>query len=165
MAAINRYALFLDMITEIDEGSALIQEYDSQLHDYDGVILYQAESQLIKLIGNYPGISAAECARKLRKTLSACSQLIKKLKNKKWIYQVRNEQNNRVYNLYLTDEGKVIYQGHKNFEERCYKRTYRLLNDCSDEDFQTFIRVHKLINAGFHLDVEESRNLNLSIQK
>lgn len=165
MAAKNRYSLFLDMMTEIDEGSALIQEYDSQLHDYNGVILYQAESQLIKLIGNNPGISAAECARKLRKTLSACSQLIKKLKKKEWIYQVRNELNNRVYNLYLTDEGKTIYLNHKKFEERCYRRTYRLLKDCSEEDFKTFIRVHKLINTGFHQDVEEGRNLNLSDQK
>lgn len=165
MAAKNRYSLFLDMMTEIDEGSALIQEYDSQLHDYNGVILYQAESQLIKLIGNNPGISAAECARKLRKTLSACSQLIKKLKKKEWIYQVRNELNNRVYNLYLTDEGKIIYRNHKKFEERCYRRTYRLLKDCSEEDFKTFIRMYKLINIGFHQDVEEGRDLNLSNQK
>lgn len=40
----TRYKLFLDMINEIDEASSLIEEYDSQLHDYNGVILYQAES-------------------------------------------------------------------------------------------------------------------------
>ena len=104
----TRYKLFLDMINEIDEASGLIEEYDSQLHDYNGVILYQAESQFIKLIGNNPGISAAECARIFNKTVSACSQLVKKLKKKGWITQERNEQNNRGYNLYLTEEGKVI---------------------------------------------------------
>ncbi len=153
------------MLAEIDEAVSLIQEYDAQLHDYNGVILYQAESQLIKLIGNTPGISAAECARKLKKTLSACSQLIKKLKKKGWILQDRNELNNRVYNLYLTDEGKVIYRNHRKFEERCYKRTYRLLSECPDEDLQTFIRVQRLLNTGFHQDVEEGKKLNLSDKK
>lgn len=40
----TRYELFIDMISEIDEASMLIEEYDSQLHDYNDVILYQAES-------------------------------------------------------------------------------------------------------------------------
>lgn len=165
MAEKNKYSLFLDMLAEIDESSSLIQEYDAQLHDYNGVILYQAESQLIKMIGNNPGISAAECARKLKKTLSACSQLIKKLKKKEWILQERNELNNRVYNLYLTDAGKIIYKSHKKFEEKCYKRTYRLLDQCTEEDFRTFIRVYKLINIGFHQDVEEGKLLNLNEKK
>lgn len=161
MAAKNRYALFEDMIAELDEGYTLIHEYDTQLHDYNGVILYQAESQLIKLIGNFPGISAAECANKLKKTLSACSQLIKKLKNKGWIRQERNELNNRVYNLYLTEEGKEIYKNHRKFEEKCYKRTYRLLDSCTEAEFKTFIKVQKLLNKGFHQDVEDGKVLAL----
>lgn len=162
MATEDRYALFLDMLNEIDEAYDLIEEYDSQVHDYNGVMLYQAESQLIKLVGNNPGISAAECARMLKKTLSACSQLIKKLKKKDWVLQVRNELNNRVYNLYLTEEGKVIYENHKKFEERCYRRTYGLLKECSEDDFKTFIKIQKLLNIGFHQDVEEGKQMDLN---
>lgn len=79
----TRYELFIDMISEIDEASMLIEEYDSQLHDYNDVILYQAESQLVKLIGDHPGISAVECATAFNKTVSAYSQLVKKLKEMK----------------------------------------------------------------------------------
>jgi len=161
MAAKNRYGLFQDMLAEIDEAYALMHEYDSQLHDYNGVILYQAESQLIKLIGNFPGISAVECASKQKKTMSACSQLIKKLRNKGWIRQERNELNNRVYNLYLTDEGKEIYKNHKKFEEKCHRRTYKLLEHCSEDEFKTFIKVQNLINKGFHQDVEDGKVLVL----
>lgn len=161
MATKSKYELFLDMLEELDKGVNLIEEYDSQLHDYNGVILYQAESQLIKMIGNMPGISAAECARKLNKTLSACSQLIKKLKKKGWIEQVRNELNNRVYNLYLSEEGKIIFENHSRFEEKCYKRTFTLLKDCTAEDMQAYIRVQKLLNLGFQDDVEEGKALNL----
>lgn len=161
----NRYTLFCDMVAELDEAYKLIHEYDSQLHNYNGVILYQAESQLIKLTGNFPGISAAECARILGKSLSACSQLIKKLRKKEWIRQERNELNNRVYNLYLTDAGKAIYKNHKKFEEGCYKRTYRLLDSFSEDDFNMFIRIIKLINQGFRLDVEDSKSLMLTEEK
>lgn len=158
----ERYALFIDMISEIDTATGLIEEYDSQLHDYNGVILYQAESQLIKLIGDNPGISAAECAKIFQKTVSACSQLIKKLKKKRWIVQERNENNNRVYNLFLTEEGRVIYENHKSFEEKCYRRTYELLDSCTEEDFRTFLKVQRLINTGFRKDVEEGKQLDLS---
>lgn len=157
----SRYSLFCDMIEELDTAYSLIGEYDSLLHDYNGVILYQAESQLIKMIGNYPGISANECAGILKKTLSACSQLIKKLRTKKWVRQVRNENNNRVYNLYLTDAGKMIYENHKIFEEGCYRRTYSLLDSFSEEDLSTFIRIQQEINQGFRLDIEDSKALTL----
>ncbi len=164
MADKNRYALFQRMIRELDESYSLIHEYDSQLHDYNGVIMYQAESQLIKLVGNFPGISAMECADKLKKTMSACSQLIKKLKTKGWIIQERNERNNRIYNLYLTEEGKVIYKNHKKFEEACYRRTYKLLDSFSEEEFQTYIKIQQYINKGFQMDVEDGKVLVLDRQ-
>lgn len=161
----NRFSLFCNMIEQVDQCYDLIHEYDSQLHDYDGVILYQAESQLIKLIGNHPGISANECSEILKKTLSACSQLIKKLRLKEWIKQERNEKNNRIYNLYLTASGKTIYDNHKKFEERCYYRTYKLLDSFSEEDFNLYLQIQKKINEGFKLDVEDSKNLVLSAEK
>ena len=60
--------------------------------------LYQAESQIIKAVGDQPGITASELSREFHKTNSACSQLIRKLKKKEWIRQERNEKNNREYN-------------------------------------------------------------------
>jgi Transcriptional regulators len=157
----SRYALFQEMIGELDEAFNLVNQYDSMLHDYNGVILYQAESQLIKLIGNFPGISAAECARILKKSLSACSQLIKKLRKKEWIAQERNELNNRVYNLYLTDSGKEIYRNHKKFEEKCYRRTYKLLHSFTEEEFRTFLKIQEAINIGFRKDIEDGKGLIL----
>ena len=73
MVDTTRYNLFCDLIAQLDIASELIQEYDTQLHDYKGTVLYQAESQLIKLIGHRPGISAVECAAIFKKTMSACS--------------------------------------------------------------------------------------------
>lgn len=153
----ERYDLYLKIINKIDEANSLINEYDSQLHNYNGVELYQAESQMIKLIGDSPGISAYRCSKILNKTSSASSQIIKKLKNKGWVIQKLNQDNNRKYNLYLTEEGKVIYENHRNFEQRCYQRSYDLLKDFNDEDFRKFIEIQKVINNGFVLDIEDGK--------
>ena len=128
----KRYQLFCELIDEFDRGCELTEEYDALLHDYNGVILFQAESQMIKMIGNNPGITASEISKKFHKTSSASSQLIRKLKKKGWVMQSRNDENNRVYNLYLTEEGNEIYKNHQQFENACYNRTYHELDEFTE---------------------------------
>ena len=83
----QRYQLFMELIDEFDRGCDLTEEYDSLLHNYNGIILFQAESQMIKMIGNHPGITASEISKSFGKTGSASSQLIRKLKEKGWVRQ------------------------------------------------------------------------------
>ena len=73
--------------------------------------------------------------------------------------QERNEVNNRLYNLYLTDEGNAIYENHRQFEERCYQRTFHSLDGFSAEEIRTYIAIQQKINSTFAMDVEESRML------
>ena len=155
----QRYQLFMELIDEFDRGCDLTEEYDSLLHNYNGIILFQAESQMIKMIGNHPGITASEISKSFGKTGSASSQLIRKLKEKGWVRQERNEVNNRLYNLYLTDEGNAIYENHRQFEERCYQRTFHSLDGFSPEEIRTYIAIQQKINSTFAMDVEESRML------
>ena len=155
----HRYDLFVKLIDEFDQGCDLTEEYDALLHNYNGTILFQAESQMIKMIGNHPGITASEISKSFGKTGSASSQLIRKLKEKGWVRQERNQENNRLYNLYLTESGSEIYENHRQFEERCYQRTFHSLDRFSDEDLNTYIAIQRHLNATFHMDVEESRNL------
>ena len=149
----------MKLIDEFDQGCDLTEEYDALLHNYNGTILFQAESQMIKMIGNHPGITASEISKSFGKTGSASSQLICKLKEKGWVRQERNQENNRLYNLYLTESGSEIYENHRQFEERCYQRTFHSLDRFSDEDLNTYIAIQRHLNATFHMDVEESRNL------
>ena len=158
----KRYQLFCELIDEFYRGCELTEEYDALLHDYNGVILFQAESQMIKMIGNNPGITASEISKKFHKTSSASSQLIRKLKKKGWVMQSRNDENNRVYNLYLTEEGNEIYKNHQQFENACYDRTYHELDEFTEEELQLYINIQKKINATFQLDVEESKKLESS---
>lgn len=155
----KKYALFCQMMDELDAGVSLINEYDSLLHDYGGVIMFQAESQLIKSIGEHPGITASELAKFFGKTASACSQLIRKLKHKGWVIQERNENNSREYNLTLTAEGKEIYERHQKFENFCYQRAFDTLSDVSTEEIESYIKIQKHLNTAFALDVSESKKL------
>ena len=155
----KRYQLFCELIDVFDRGCDLIEEYDTLLHDYNGVILFQAESQMIKVIGDHPGITASEISKMFHKTSSASSQLIRKLRKKEWVMQVRNSENNRVYNLYLTDEGAKIYKYHQQFENTCYRRTYHALDEFSEEELKLYIRIQKRMNETFQLDVEESQKI------
>ncbi len=155
----ERYRLFCGAIEELDKGVALINEYDSLLHNYGGEIMFQAESHMIKAIGNWPGVTASQLAKTFNKSNSACSQLINKMKKKRWVQQERNEENSREYNLTLTEEGRKIYEKHHEFEEACYMRAYMMLDDVTPEELKAYIGIQKRLNRAFWMDVEESRSL------
>lgn len=154
-----RYQLYCEMIHQLDESCQLINDYDAIPHDYGTVTLYQAESQLIHLVGENPRITAMKLADILKKTPSACSQLIRKLRNKGWIEQVRSQQNGRKYQLYLTESGWTIFREHNEFEQACYHRSYKNLDSFTEEDFRTYIKIQSHLNKTFALDVAESKAL------
>ena len=155
----KKYELFCTALDILDRGTALINAYDALLHDYGGVVLFQAESQMIKAIGSHPGITAAELTDLFEKTASACSQLIRKLKATGWVVQERNPDNSREYHLFLTDDGKTIFEKHRAFEENCYQRTFEMLASVTEEELQAYIRVQALLNKAFAMDVQESRTI------
>lgn len=62
----GRFDAFCEMMEELDRGAYLMDEYDSLLHDYNGVVMFQAESQMIKAIGDSPGITAGQAGKKIR---------------------------------------------------------------------------------------------------
>lgn len=152
----ERYELYCKMLDELDEGCRLIIDYDSVPHNYGSATLYQAESQIIHLVGYRPGITANEIAAIFKKTPSACSQLIRKLRKKELITQKRNKENNREYQLYLTEDGEKIFEDHDHFEKCCYQRSYQNLSSFSEEDFKTYIAIQQKLNETFAMDVEES---------
>ncbi len=155
----NRYETFCLMIEELDRGTYLINEYDSLLHDYNGVVMFQAESQMVKAIGDSPGITASRLAEQFKKTKSACSQLVRKLKKKGWIMQKRNEENSREYNLFLTETGKDIYSRHRDFEDSCYRRAFEMLSDITPDEMESYIKIQKRLNKAFEMDVSQSKKI------
>lgn len=90
-----------------DTAYDLMSEYDSLPHSYGENVLYQAEAHLIDRIALHPGVTVTDLANMVRKTPSACSQLVRRLRDKGWVEQVRNTANNRQVMLRLTPPGSM----------------------------------------------------------
>ena len=141
-----------------DTAYDLMSEYDSLPHSYGENVLYQAEAHLIDRIALHPGVTVTDLANMVRKTPSACSQLVRKLRDKGWVEQVRNAENNRIYNLYLTESGKQVYQAHTAFNQSCQEATFQLLSNFSPEELEHHLMVQRKLNEAYHDDVRRSRD-------
>ena len=135
----------------------LMCEYDAMPHRYGACMLYQAQAHMIDLIALYPGITAADLANILRKTPSACSQTLRKLKEKGLVEQLRNAANNRQYKLRLTESGQALYRDHSAFSADCQQRTFDRLAQFSEEELALYLRVQQRINEAYADDVRRSR--------
>ena len=139
-----------------DEAYDLMYEYDSLPHQYGSHTLYQSEAHIVDLIGQQPEITVTELAAALKKTLSACSQIVRKLRDKGWVEQRRNPQNNRIYNLRLTESGTRVYREHVAFQRCCQEATFRLLEGFSPEELAIHLKVQKKLNEAYQNDVQNS---------
>ncbi len=140
-----------------DEAYDLMYEYDSQPHRYGSNTLYQSEAHIIDLIGEQPAITVTELAAALKKTPSACSQIVRKLRAKGWVEQIRNEDNNRILNLRLTESGVQVYHAHTAFNAACQAATFQLLSAFSPEELEHHLAVQRALNKAYSQDVEKSR--------
>lgn len=141
-----------------DEAYDLMCEYDSLPHYYGENILYQAEGQIIDLIAIHPGITITVLGNILQKTPSACSQIVRKLREKGWVEQTRNKDNNRQYNLTLTEDGMQIYWDHIHFTQNCQDIAFGLLEDFSEEELEAHLKIQRRLIEAYQGDVQRSRS-------
>ena len=153
----KRAELLEKIWTAQDTAYDLMCEYDSLPHRYGENILYQAEAHLIDLIALHPDITITDISNILRKTPSACSQIVRKLRAKGWVEQIRNEENNRVINLRLTEEGMTVFQDHDAFDQDCQEKTFMRLDAFTDEELAVALAVQQRINEAYQDDVRRSR--------
>lgn len=153
----DRDKLFAQLWQAQDEAYDLMYEYDTLPHHYGENIMYQAEGHIIDLIAAYPGITITDLSNILKKTASACSQIVRKLKEKGWVEQSRNRDNNRQYNLRLTPAGEQVYADHVAFTQFCQAETLKLLEGLTDEEMAAHVKVQRQLNLAYQADVRRSR--------
>lgn len=153
----GRGEIFDEIWNQQDLAYELMAEYDSMPHRYsEDVVLYQAEGELVDEVALHPDITVTELAKILKKTPSACSQLIRKLKTKGIVNQIRNTQNNREYYLELTEFGQKVFKSHVAFTEMCQDKMKKLLEKYTDEELMTALHVQQTINEAYQDDVENA---------
>ncbi|MFR1786686.1 MAG: MarR family winged helix-turn-helix transcriptional regulator [Ruthenibacterium lactatiformans] len=82
----------------------------------------------------------------VRKTPSACSQLVRRLRDKGWVEQVRNTANNRQVMLRLTPAGEHVYRDHAAFDKQCQALTFRRLEGFTEAELATYLSIQRRIN-------------------
>ena len=117
----------------------------------------QAEAYIVNLVGQHPGITVTQLAEILNKTTSACSQIVRKLRAKGFVEQIRNPDNNRLYNLALTESGRKVYEARHAFNLECQAITFRLLEGFSEEELEAHLRVQQVLNQAYEGDIRRSR--------
>lgn len=152
-----RKNLLDEVWAEQDTAYDLMAEYDSLPHHYGDNIMYQAEGQIIDLIAANPDITITDLAQRLRKTTSACSQLVRRLREKGWIEQTRNARNNRQFNLKLTPAGESVYNDHTAFCNDCREKAFALLSRFTEEELRHHIAVQQALNEAYQGDIRRSR--------
>ncbi|WP_294577789.1 MarR family transcriptional regulator [uncultured Thomasclavelia sp.] len=148
--------LLMEVVATVDEGFDIMQEYANKPRLFNGMMLYPVETQTLEIIGRIPGITATKIAKELNKTLSASSQILKKLEQKELITRIKNPNNNREYNLFLTDTSESIIKLHEKLDQTIYQRYLDDLQELSDAEIQTYLKVQKALNQEFFKDLQES---------
>lgn len=158
----TRCELLNEIWNQQDIAFDITTEYDSVPHKYGTLALYQAEAYMLDAIGFHPGITTTELAEAFGKTVSACSQLVKKLMTKDLVVQTRNKINKRVINISLTPAGEEVFQSHIAITESCRQATFELLNSFSDEQLESSIKIQKMLNAAYRNDLQIVKEGNAS---
>ena len=129
-----------------DTAYDLMSEYDSLPHSYGENVLYQAEAHLIDRIALHPGVTVTDLAN-----------MVRRLRDKGWVEQVRNAANNRQVMLRLTPAGEHVYRDHAAFDKQCQALTFRRLEGFTEAELATYLSIQRRINEAYADDVRRSR--------
>lgn len=145
----ERSELAVRLTETFEAGCVLANEYDARPRCYGGETLHRSEVQMLRFVGKHPKTTATEIALAMNKTVSACSQVIRKLRAKNLIKQLRNETNNREYYLELTELGCKVFEARGEFEQERRKRLEDCVSEFSDKEMSIYIEIQECLNEMF----------------
>ncbi|CEO26220.1 MarR family winged helix-turn-helix transcriptional regulator [Paraclostridium sordellii] len=105
-----------------------------------------SEFAYLKEVVNCDGIAQDEIIRNLSIDKAAATRIAQSLEKKEIIKRVRNENNKRFFNVFLTDKGHK----YADFIKQTLNDFYKVLNnEVSSSDMKTFMTIFKKINGSF----------------
>ena len=105
-----------------------------------------SEFAYLKEVVNCDGIAQDELIRNLSIDKAAATRIAQSLEKKEIIKRIRNENNKRFFNVFLTDKGHE----YADFIKQTLSDFYNVLNnEVSSSDMKTFMTIFKKINSNF----------------
>lgn len=105
----------------------------------------------------HPDITVTDLGNMLKKTPSACSQTVRRLRDKGWVEQQRDPENNRRWHLRLTDQGKKVHTLHQELNEDIRKLMSQLLSNYSLGELELYRQIEEQIYDIYRKDLERNK--------
>lgn len=99
-----------------------------------GDLLYKSEVHTLAVIGRYTGINLTSLSLEMNVSKSAVSKFVGKLLDKRLILKTIEADNRKEVIFYLTDKGKIVFEGHEAFRKSTLSGIYELLAHLKQEE-------------------------------
>lgn len=119
---------FIELTERIANSKTNVLDFGSE-----DMTFYRGEIHIIKMIGDFPGIHSAELARKFGITRPVVHKTLQKLSDRGLIKKEPDDNDKKLYHLYLTDKGQTAYRCHAEYHEKYDKALFSLLFNMNDE--------------------------------
>lgn len=125
------------------------KDYTTEKTDYGtGEYVCMTDVHTLKEIASAPGITVSAIAKKVGRTKSAISQIVRRLENMNYVYRVISADDRRIVELFPTESGLKLNHAHLLYDAFEVSKTFKeLLKTCSLDDIDAFFRVVEAYSA------------------
>ncbi len=110
-----------------------------------GLVLFPAQSHMIEIIGNHPGVSQTRIAEEYMITKGAVSQIVTFLAQKELIVKKTSPKGGRTTELYLSDKGISVFNEHRERHREMTERIALLVEKIPPESLEILSRISDVI--------------------
>ena len=156
MNKLSQFKMFMQKLNYFDR---LLNRHQSLPRRYaPDMLLYSSEADLLSEIGTHEPITATELARLKISTPSAISQIVEKLDSKGLLLKDTHDGNRKTIYLQLSEEGRKVYDAHRQMEEARYRAYLAELEGYTPEDLEKAMGLIDFLTEKY---LEEFRSLDM----
>lgn len=139
----NYFKLFNSEMEKLYQFVITYYDYMYTKRDYgNGTPMTMLEIHVLTDINDNPGITITELSNKWKRTTSAISQIIKMCYSLDLVERIRNKDDGKINNLFITDKGAEIVLKHKHYDNIDTIKVLKKLNEThSQEEILSFFAV------------------------
>ena len=125
------FSLFQCLTSRIENGHPNILELGEDKDHF-----FRGEIHMLRMIGVDPGIHSSELARKFGVSRAVTAKTIQKLLKKGVIERLMDAQDQKIYDLYLTEKGRQVVEDHEAYHQQLDQELYKHVEHMKEPDLK-----------------------------
>jgi len=125
------FSLFQCLTSRIENGHPNILELGEDKDHF-----FRGEIHMLRMIGVDPGIHSSELARKFGVSRAVTAKTIQKLLKKGVIERLMDAQDQKIYDLYLTEKGRQVVEDHEAYHQQLDQELYKYVEHMKESDLK-----------------------------